>query len=190
MATIDCICPPKADGQTRHPDGDTVTLRERLDFRSALTVVDAIKLARGDEDMTAADIYAAMTETYLLLGIESWTVTDAKGKPLPTTRANIRSVLLENISAAMVVAEEADETYAEMIVPLAMRGSQSSPDTPTEDSTSAPTPTLSSTRQKAGRSPSRPKPSKRSSITTSRTDGIVTITPSQDGDSSSSLSSA
>jgi hypothetical protein len=190
VATIDCVCPPKAGGETRHPDGDTITFRERLDFLAALTVVDAFMVVWADDDSTAADVLAAMTQAYVFLGIESWTLADARGKPLPVTRANIREHLLSNVDAGFIVADEADELYAGTILPLALRTSSSSPDMPTEASTSRPTPRPSSTKAEAGSSPRRQRRSKPSSTSISRTDGIVTITPSLEPDSSSSLSSA
>lgn len=182
MAQIDCICPPKADGEPRHPGGDTVALRERLDFRSALTARNAFLVLKAeDPDATTADVLAVLTETYLLLGVESWTAVDAKGKPVPVSKAAIREMLFSHPEAAMVVGDEADSLYAEAVInPLVARASTSSLGTPTPASTSATTTT----------SPTPPKPSKRSSTTTSRTADIVPISGSRAGDSSSSQKSA
>ena len=59
MVKIECVCPPKAGGEKRHPDGDTVTLRERLDFRAAVTVRNAIVVLKQDDpDCGAAEILA------------------------------------------------------------------------------------------------------------------------------------
>ncbi len=190
MAHIECICPPRADGAPRHPDGDTVTLRPTLGFREALTVIDAVKVVRTDDEATTPDVLAAMTEFYTLLGIESWTLADAKNKPVPVTRANIRALLLTRMEAAMVVADEADELYSGIIVPLVLRTSESSRDTQTEPSTSQPTQTPTSTRPKDGSSPTRQRRSKPSSTTTTRTGGIVQISPSPESDSNSLQSSA
>jgi hypothetical protein len=182
MATIDCICPPKGDGETRHPDGDTVSLRERLDFRQALTARNAFLVLKAeDPDASTAEVLAVLTETYLLLGIESWTVQDARGKPVPVSKAAIRELLLTHPDQAMVVGDEADTLYSEAVIsPLVARASNSSPTTPTAVSTSA----------TSGPSPRRPRRSKPSSTTSSRTAGIVSISPSPDGDSSSWPSSA
>lgn len=173
---IGCLC-----GGT-HPDGDTVTLRDRLDFRSATTIRKAIGMVNEDGDTEAPEILAVMTEWYALLGIEAWTLTDDRGKPLPVTRAAIREKLLDNPDALMdtlTVADAADELYMPVILlPLLVRASTSSLPTPTAPSTSAPTDS----------SEKPPKPSKRSSTTSTRTDGIATITSLPVGDSSTSPS--
>jgi hypothetical protein len=183
MATIGCICPAPRDGaSSRHPDGDTVTLRERLDFRQSLTARNAFLVLKAeDPDASTAEVLAVLTETYLLLGIESWTLEDARGKPVPVSKAAIREMLLSHPDAAMVVGDEADALYSEAIIsPLVARALSSSPTTPTSASTSA----------TSGPSPKRRRPSKRSSTSTTQTDGIVRISPSPDGDSSSWPSSA
>src|SRR4051812_49220185 len=117
MATIDCICPPGGDGEPRHPDGDTVTLRERLDLRGALTARNAFLVAKAeDPDMGAGEILAVLTETYLLVGIESWTLADGRGKAVPVNRAAVRDFIAEHPEAAMVVGDEADSLYSEAVV--------------------------------------------------------------------------
>lgn len=182
MAHIDCICPPTAGGETRHPDGDTVTLREHLDFRQALTARNAFLVAKAeDEAISTAEVLAVLTETYLMVGIELWTLTDARNKPVPVSKDAIRAMLLARPAAAMVVGDEADALYSEAVIsPLLARASSSSPTTPTPVSTSATN----------GSSPTARKPRKRSSTSTTRTAGIVSISPSPDGDSSSLQSSA
>jgi hypothetical protein len=181
MATIACICPPR-DGASRHPDGDTVTLRDKLDFRGSLTARNAFLVLKAeDPDATTAEVLAVLTETYLLLGIESWTLVDAKGKAVPVTKAAIRDLLLSHPDAAMTVGDEADALYSEAVIsPLVARASTSSPTTPTAVSTSA----------TSGPSPRRPRRSKPSSTASTRTAGIVQISPSPAGDSSSWPSSA
>ena len=178
---IACLCPPNARGETRHPDGDTVTLRERLDFRSALTARNTMVMVKQeDEEASTADILAALTEVYLLIGITGWTLVDAKNKPVDVSRAAIREHLLSNPDVAMVVGDAADELYSEaVILPLLARASNSSPPTPIAGSTSA-------TKASSGR---RPKPSKPSSITTIPTAATVTTSSSPAGASSSSPSS-
>ena len=182
MVAVTCLCPPKATGEARHPAGDEITLRERLDFRAALTARNTMVLLKEeDPDVSSAEILAALTETYLVLGIESWSLVDAKGKPLPVSKAAIREVLLTKPDIAMEVGDAADALYsAAVILPLLARAQKSLPPTPINGSTSAKTPSL----------PKRPKPSKRSSITTIPTAATVTTSPSPAGDSSSSLSSA
>lgn len=174
---IGCLCPARADGTPRHPDGDTVTLRERLDFRAALTARNAMSLVRIDNPGAgAADMLAALTETYLILGIESWTLTNGTGAALPVSAESIRAHLLADVDAALTVADAADELYAAaVILPLVARASKSSPPTPTNGSMS---PTTES-------SPRPPKPSRRSSTTTTPTDATGTTSPSPAGASSS-----
>jgi len=178
--TIACPCPPKADGGSRHPDGDTVTLRDVLPFRSATTIRKAIGMVSEDGNPDPAEILAVMTEWYCLLGIEAWTLTDAHGKPVPVTRATIRDSLLESESAqeqASVIADAADGLYmAAVLLPLLARASSSSPPTPTAPSTSAPKDSQASP----------PKRSKPSSITSIPTAAIATTTRSRAGASSTS----
>ena len=179
---IECICPPRADGEPRHPAGDTVTLRERLDFRAALTARNTmILLKTEDPDAGTAEILAALTETYLLVGVESWSLVDAKGKPVEVSKAAIRECLLSHPDVAMTVGNAADELYsASVILPLVALARTSSPPTPTTESTSAPRPS----------SVKRPRQSKPSSITPFPTDATVTTSALPVGASSSSQSSA
>jgi hypothetical protein len=181
MVTVACLCPPRADGTPRHPDGDEVQLRERLDFRSATTIRNAVGFARAeDPELSGAEILAILTEHYILFGIEGWTVADADGKPLPVTKPNLRSLLLTNDEAAQVVADAADERYGEQILgPLVRAASTSSPLTPTNDSTSASKDSPSSN----------PTPSSPSSTTTIPTAGTGTITSLPAGGSRSSRKS-
>jgi hypothetical protein len=167
MVTVACLCPPRADGTPRHPDGDEVQLRERLDFRSATTIRNAVGFARAeDPELSGAEILAILT--------------DADGKPLPVTKPNLRSLLLTNDEAAQVVADAADERYGEQILgPLVRAASTSSPLTPTNDSTSASKDSPSSN----------PTPSSPSSTTTIPTAGTGTITSLPAGGSRSSRKS-
>jgi hypothetical protein len=176
--TIGCICAPKGDGSVRHPDGDRVELRERLDFRTTVTIQKSVMFL--GEDPSNPEILAALTEAYLLFGISAWTVQDERGKAIPVNRGAIEQHLLPNIEAALAVADAADDLYQEtVLLPLLMRGSGSSGTSPTTRSTSR-------------RTSSPPVPlrrSKRSSTTTSRTDDTATTSASLDGGSSSSPSS-
>jgi hypothetical protein len=177
MSTIACVCPPTEAGETRHPDGDTVTLRERLDLRGALTARNTVRLMDGDRD--AAAVLAALTEAYLLVGVESWSLVDAKGEPIPVTPAAIREHLLSRPEAAILLADEADERYSgTVLLPLLDRVLKSSPPTPTNGSTYPPT--ASPTK--------RPKPSKPSSTITSQT-AATSVTSASPGGASSSLPS-
>ena len=162
---VACLC------GGRHPDGDTITLRERLDFRSMMTVRNAVALALPAE---AAEILAIISEQFVLLGIEKWTLVDANGKPTPVNRQTITDRLLADVLAAADVAEAADELYGERyLLPLLNRVSSSSPPGPTAGSTSATN----------GSAPRHRTPSRRSSTSTSQTDATGTTTPSPAGDS-------
>jgi hypothetical protein len=179
MAEIECVCPARPDGQPRHPEGDTVTLRQSLGFTAALTVRNVIAILAPGAGIDDADILAALTEKYLYLGIESWTVVDAKGKPVPVTRAAIAEYLLSRPMVAKVVGDEADDLYTEAVVlPLLGRLSKSSPPMPTDELTSAPTPSPTPLRKR----------SRQSSITTSPTDAIGKISALPGGGSSYSQS--
>lgn len=173
---IPCICPP--DG-SRHSE-DEVTLREKLDFRAALTIRNSVAvLSAEDDNPSVAEFLAVLTEGYVLFGIESWTVRDAKG-PIEPTKNAIREHLLSKPDIAMAVGDACDALYAEAVMlPLLQRASSSSEPSQTDASTS---PTHGSAAK-------RPKPSKRSSITAIPTVATVTTSSSLDGDSNSSQSS-
>lgn len=175
---IPCPC-PAIDGpqgpRERHPGGDTVTLRPMLDFRAAMTARNAVTIAREDDpELGFEDILTILTEVYILQGVESWTLVDAKGKPLPVTRGAIREKILSDQTRALLVGDAADDLYAKAVMlPLLQEAPTFSPDTPTDESTSR---TIGSSPEKAA-----PKRPKRSSITISRTDGIVETSASPGG---------
>ncbi len=174
MATIDCVCPRKPDGNVRHPDGDTVTLREKLDFRSALTARNTVILLRQEDVTDAAEILASLTEVYLRVGIESWSLVDAKGKPVPVSREAVAAFMADYPDAAMTIGDEADELYSEAVItPLVARASKSLPPTPTKGSISVTN----------GSSPTPRKRSKPSLTTTTQMDDIGTTSPLHAGGS-------
>ena len=175
---IPCICPP-LEGQPRH-DHDSVTLRERLDFRSSLAAQNAVFVLKSeDPEASTADVLAVLTEEYLLAGVESWSVVGVDGKPVEPTKPAIRALLLTNLEAAMIVAEAADDLYREAVLtPLVARASSSLPDTPTDESTSP-----TSTSEEPSLNHSWP-----SSITTSPMDDTETTSLSLVGGSNSSPS--
>jgi hypothetical protein len=189
--TIDCICP-----ETPH-ESDTVTLRDRLDFRSASTILKAVQLmGAGDEDVDTAEILALLTENYLIYGIEAWTLVDAKRKPVPVGKAAIREVLFPS-AAAMVVADAADELYSEQVmVPLVARAARLSRPSPTDELTSpknddseSQTPTSPEENSTSSSSPTPRKRSRPSSISTIPTASTAVTTSSLDGDSNTSQNS-
>ena len=180
MVAIACPCPAK-DGEPRH-ESDEVTLRERLGFVEASAIRNRIAIRRqqADEDIESDEILAVLTEGYIIHGVESWTLEDADGKPLPVTRANVRACILDRWEIASVVADAADEAYSEAVMlPLLRAALTSSQPTPTEGSTS-PSP-ATGTRD--------PRPLKPSSISTTPTDATETTSGSPAGGSRSSRSS-
>lgn len=175
MAQIPTTCPCPG---TPHPDGDTVTLRDKLGLKAGVMLQGSLIKANKD-GVSDSEMTGLIVEAYVLHGVEAWTFVDAEGKPVPVSEATIRSLLLDDFSLSIAVSNAADDLYfGPMIVPLVLSGSISSPPSPTDESTSA-----------ATSKPSR-KRSRRSSTTTTPTDAIATITPSPAGDSSSSPSSA
>ena len=182
MVNVACLCPPNAAGEVRHPAGDEITLREHLDFRGSLAARKAlISVKAEDAGASSADILAVMTETYLLYGIESWSLVDAKGVPVPVTKTAIRETLMSRVNEALKVADSADVLYSdEVLLPLMATVSASSPPTPTDGSTSPTKPS----------SPESQRPSKPSSITSIPTAVIEPTSLSLAGDFSSSPNSA
>jgi hypothetical protein len=185
---IPCPCPPKADGTPRH-ESDTVTLRDKLDFRAVTAIRNVVAYAKLDDPaMDSGEIMAILTEGYILHGIESWSLIgqiNVNGKtklgPLPATKPNIREHLLGEPTVAEVVGDEADGIYGPMVLlPLVQRALTSSPPSQMDASTSPKTPS----------SRKRQRPSKPSSTSTTTTAGTATITSLRGGDFNSSPSSA
>lgn len=159
---IECPCPGKPHRKT----GDTVTLKDKLTFREATTVRKYLQNVKRheDENLLDAEYSATLSEGYLLVGVESWTLTNGDTQPIPVSPESIREHLLELPVAASIVADQADNLYAEyVLLPLLARASKSSP----------PRQTNGSTYQKSGSTRKRKTPSKRSSISTTRTAGTA-----------------
>jgi hypothetical protein len=171
---IDCICPGQAH------DSDTVNLRDKLDFQQASACRNAVRLLYGDGSQGApleGEILAALTVSYLFVGIESWTLKDEAGKPVPVNRGTIAQYLMADDVAAETVGDVADGLYsAKVVLPLGVMASRSSRATPTPDSTSVPKALPTEL----------PKPSSQSLTSTTRTAGTGTTSKSRGGDSKSS----
>lgn len=152
----------------------TVTLYDRLDFHRATTVTKAVAfIEEEDPAIRPAAVLATLSEFYVLMGVESWTLA------YPVTTANIRAHLLTHPEVGAVV-EAADELYQEQILlPLLARAQSSSPPSQTDASTS---------RTPHGAKRPR-KHSQPSSISTIPTDGTGTTSSPLAGDSSFSPSS-
>jgi hypothetical protein len=179
--TIRCICPPKGDAP-RHPDGDTVVLRDKLGCQGVAAIRWAVAIQKETNPQASlAETFGLLTEQYVLAGVESWTLVDDKGKPVAVDAASIRAHLLtpEHIDEAIAVADVADDLYLAVVLPLLTGSSTSSP----------PTPTTGSTSPRTGSSAKRPKRSKPSSISTIPTGGTVVTSNSLEFDSNSSQSS-
>lgn len=175
--TINCICPAKGGAQ-RHAS-DTVTLADRLDFRTLLTLRQAIGFEIREPETSPASIIAVLIEQYLLHCVTGWSLVDEAGKAVPVSRQAIRDRLLTHQEEAEIIGTAADDIYTDTVtLPLTHRASSSSETTPTPGSTSATN----------GHGTRRPKPSKPSSIST--TPMVVTgpMAASHGGGSSSSQS--
>jgi hypothetical protein len=155
---IPCPCP----GQP-HPDGDTVSLREKLGLAAGIAVQRLVIDANQNRPDTA-ELAGRLAEGYLLYGIEAWTLVGEGGGAVPVNETTIRARLLSDFATAAPIADAADGLYmAAVILPLVNRAQTSSPSTPTNGSTSRP---------RSGTS-KRPKLSKPSSITTTPTVSTV-----------------
>lgn len=174
---IPCVC-PEVDGVVRHPDGDVVTIRDHLDFRTAASMRASFGFAISDDERgRSLELLGILTEAYVLFGVASWTVVDDRGRSLDVSHMAIRARLLTNLDAASLVADAADKIYAPVVLfPLLNRASMSSP----------PTSTNGSTFRKKASPPKRRTRSSRSSISTIPTDATGTTTRSPDGGSSTS----
>lgn len=174
---IPCVCPP-VEGRSRHEAGDTVTIRDRLDFKSASAIRSSLAFGTSDDQAARTlELLALLTESYVMFGVESWTLVD-EGGPVPVSHAAIRRFLLDgNVEAASLVAEVADQAYSDVVLlPLVNRASTSSPRTPTNGST----------YRRTDSSRKRRTPSSRSSTRITPMGATGTTSGSPVGDSSSS----
>ena len=156
---------------------DTITFRDSFDFIQGATIESAIALIEEtDEEIRPPLVLATLAKFYILMGVESWTFRDEKGRPLAVTTANIRARILEQPEVRGLLREPVDELYGpQVLLPLVQRAASSSRPSQTEPSTS---------RTRRGGRATSPKPSKPSSISTIPTDGTEMTSSSLDGDSS------
>jgi hypothetical protein len=176
MTNVSCLCPRKG-AEVRHPAGDTINLKERLDFRTALTMRKSVVLLKTiNEEATTEEILATLTESYLLYGIESWSLIDADDKPIPVNATTVAKYLLVDLEAADVIADEADNRYSAVVLLPLLKGVSTS---------SQPSSIGSSTSATNGSSHEPQKRSKRSSTITSLTDSTETTSVELAGVSSS-----
>jgi hypothetical protein len=168
-------------------EGLHVYLLPRLKWRhvSAIKWEILVEKEKAGIDLPAGEIIGLLQEGYITYGVARWDLThevwDEKKKATvvaikPLTRESVATEILGNVERASIIAEKADELYSEQVLlPLVRMGAKSSPPTSTNGSTSATT----------GSSGKHPKPSKRSSITTTPTAAIEMTSAPPAGDSSS-----
>lgn len=135
-----CRCP--GGSPTRHPDGDTVTLRPEVSIAMGVAAQQAMHDTVTDPGAVGASVASmagAFANVYLGFGIIGWSFLDAIGQPVPITpEATARLLPWDN--GGMEVAEEADRLYgATLLAPFLRRLAASSSSGQTESSTS-PTP--------------------------------------------------
>jgi hypothetical protein len=99
---IDCPC-----AGTPHAEGDTVSLRDKLDSVAGLAIKYSV--AQKTSEMREAGqispegeitdeaiswlLVAFINQRYLIYGVSGWTLVDAEGKKLPVTPAHLRSFM-------------------------------------------------------------------------------------------------
>lgn len=155
---VACPCPG-----TPHPEGDVVTLRARLGLASGVELQSIIVTANAQGQPTSV-VTGLLLEAYIRLGVSDWTFVDDKGKPIPVTSETIQSMILDDFTLATPIAEKANELYEGPVLgPLVNGAAKSSPTTTTAKSTSQP----------ATGSRKNPKPSRRSSTSTTQTGATV-----------------
>jgi hypothetical protein len=164
-----CRCPGSPH------DHDTVWLRAELGPEAgfaAVAAVDRIVAEARASGGVIADFAEPLGRIYARYGIVEWTFLDDDGEAVPVTPENIGRLKWE---AVYLISDKGDSLYGETLLrPLVDRLSKSSRSGRTAKSTS----------QRRASSSVRPKQSRRS--TTATTPRPRLVTPSSDGDSSSS----
>ena len=152
---------PCPSGQ--HPDGDSVSLKPTIGLAGGYEA--RRKIGELIDGATNDEVTGLLLDVYVRHGVAEWTLHDDEGKELPLTRENVRTRLLDDLDAGLVIGNAADDLYTPAVVlPLAKRVKESLPGTPAEISTSA----------KTGSSPSPRKRSTPSSTSTIQTDATET----------------
>ena len=134
---VPCPCPG-----TPHPDGDTVTLRDKPTLHMGTTAFGWANMQATEKKPTSGDI----AELYLRDGIVAWTFLEEDGTPKPVTEETI-DWLLDDFTLAYPVADKAADVYTDIIfrplvdlMPKASKRTRasrrSSSSGPTESSTS------------------------------------------------------
>ena len=197
---IDCPC-----AGTPHAEGDTVSLKDKLDSVAGLAIKYSV--AQKTTEMREAGqispegeitdeaiswlLVAFINQRYLIYGVQSWTLVDADGKKLPPTPANLRSFMEDHPAEAMQVGDEADSLYAEAVMlPLLKVAASSSRPGQTNGLTSPMKPSSTESNGSSHSPKSTRKPSSPSLTESSTTTAIAPTSTSSAGGDSSSASSA
>lgn len=124
---VTCPCPGSP-----HPDGDTVTLRDKPTFHMGTTALGWA----GRQTVSDVPSTGEIMEVYLRDGIIDWTFVEEDGTPRALNNEGI-DWLLEDYELAFPIAEQAAELYTDRIFdPLVKRISNSSRTGLTGNSTS------------------------------------------------------
>lgn len=102
---VGCPCPG-----TPHPDGDTVTLRDKPTLHMGTTVLGWAGQSSTDGQPATGEI----AELYLREGIEAWTFVDDSGEPMPVSQANL-DWFMDDYALAYPVADAASGLYTDVI---------------------------------------------------------------------------
>jgi hypothetical protein len=141
---IPCPCPGAP-----HPDGDTVTLRDKPTLHMGTTALGWASAQANGSSPTSGDI----AELYLREGILSWTFVLDNGSPRPVSADHL-DWLLDDYEVAFPVAEQASDLYTEVIFrPLVAQLPKSSRTGQTNGSTSRRSVSSSSRRSRSAPSP-------------------------------------
>lgn len=81
---VRCCCPP-LDGALRHPDGDIIRIRTQYNYGDALALSRQsvqYRLVEGEKPQVLPYTDAFLgAEAMMRIGVASWTLEDADGKP-------------------------------------------------------------------------------------------------------------
>lgn len=108
----ECRCPG-----TPHTDGDTVSLRPKIDLSMGAAAWAAMNSSQAD----TTDMQAAVSMVYMKYGIVAWSFVDTAGLPIPVRGANFDELLPWG-DGGMEVLEAADGLYGtELMRPFVRR---------------------------------------------------------------------
>jgi hypothetical protein len=115
----DCACPGNP-----HPNGDTVTYRERLPFDANVAALSAIVGGEGDPRANKA------WSVYLHAGPLAWNLVDEEGNAVPLSDETLDALPFED---QFEIGDHADDIYGTVVLaPLVRRMRNSSKAGPTK----------------------------------------------------------